>query len=138
MRFLILALLIFTSFSAVSEGQLVLENGWVRAAPPMAKNLAGYGELGNNSSQSISIVSMSSPFFKKVEAHKTSFVGGMMKMQQITNMQLKPGVIFKFAPGGMHFMLMKPNRAITENLEVPIHLTTELGEKYTFYFVVKK
>jgi len=138
MRFFILTILIFVSFSAASENQLVLENGWVRAAPPMAKTLAGYGELRNGSSQSISIVSMTSPFFKRVEAHKTSFVGGMMKMQHIENMQLDPGVVFKFAPGGMHFMLIKPNRAITENLEVPIHLTTELGEKFTFHLVVKK
>jgi len=138
MRLLILTLLILTSFSATSENQLVLENGWVRAAPPMAKTLAGYGELRNDSSQSISIVSMASPFFKRVEAHKTSFVGGMMKMQQLENMQLEPGEVFKFSPGGMHFMLIKPNRAITENLEVPIHLTTESGEKFTFHLVVKK
>ena len=123
---------------SVAADELSLENGWVRAAPPSAKNLAGYGVLRNKLSASISIVALSSPYFKKVEAHKTSFSGGMMKMQQLQQLQLKANEVLSFEPGGMHFMLIKPRRAIVEGLKIPLTLRLESGLEYSFELVVRK
>jgi len=137
MRLSILLLALIFNTAAVAS-DLVLEKGWIRAAPPMAKNLAGYGELRNNSLETITLKSMSSPYFKKVEAHKTTFVNGMMKMAHIEPVVLKPGEQLIFKPSGMHFMLMKPNKAIVENLKVPLTVITHKGDQFVFEFIVRK
>ena len=138
MRTLIFVFGLLLSCVSLAVDELSLENGWVRAAPPSAKNLAGYGVLRNNRSTPVSIVALSSPFFEKVEAHKTSFSSGMMKMQQLQQLQLKANEVLSFEPGGMHFMLIKPKRAIVEGLKIPLTLKSESGEEYAFELVVRK
>ena len=138
MRHVLISLGLLLGSVALSAGELRLESGWVRAAPPSAKNLAGYGVLHNQASQPVSIITLSSPYFEKVEAHKTSFENGMMKMQQLQGLSLKGGEVLKFEPGGMHFMLIKPTTAVVEGLKIPIKLKSESGAEYLFELVVKK
>ena len=138
MRIFTYFILCLIASSPLSAGELVLENGWVRAAPPMVKNLAGYGVLRNTSSHQVFIEKMNSPLFQKVEAHKTSFVNGMMKMQHMEEIAIAAGKALVFEPSGMHFMLVKPKQPIIENLQVPLEITLRSGEVVRFTLIVKK
>ncbi len=117
---------------------LEVTNPWVREAPPSANNLAGYVELTNTSDEAITVEAVSSPLFSSVELHVTSFEDGMMRMTELKQLHLAPNESIKFEPAGKHFMLIKPNRAITSGLEIPIILQIKNAAPQTVHFKVRK
>ena len=126
------------SFASQDTNGLQLIDPWVRQAPPTAKNLAGYGELKNNSDKVIEVLSITSGLFEKVEMHITTFENGMMKMAEVENMMLKPGESVYFEPGGRHFMLIKPNTAIKAGLIVPVKILLKTGQVLNFDMMVRR
>jgi len=116
---------------------LEFKDGWVREAPPTAKNLAGYGELVNTGDVNIQIDHVQSKLFERVEFHVTSFEKGMMRMKQINVIRLKPGESILFEPGGKHLMLIKPNTPIRSALKIPFVITSHSGNKFTIQATVR-
>jgi len=138
MRVFLVTLLCLLSNHVFANTELLLIDPWVRQAPPTAKNLAGYGELKNTSSNIIEIVSIESKLFEKVEMHITTFENGMMRMAEVKKLILKPGESVYFEPGGRHFMLIKPNTAIVSGLIVPVLITLSSGEKINYEMHVRR
>lgn len=126
------------SLPCFSAGKLVMKNAWVREAPPMAKNLAGYAIVKNNGNATIKIVSLESPMFEKIEMHVTNFDNGMMRMEQVKELKLFTGESIYFEPGGKHFMLIKPKQPITAGLIVPIVVKLASGELVSIEMEVRK
>jgi len=137
-KILVAIVLILSSTPCFSAGKLSLKDAWVREAPPMAKNLAGYAQVQNIGNDSLMIVSMSSPIFEKIEMHVTSFDNGMMRMEQVKTLKLFSGESVYFEPGGKHFMLIKPKQPITAGLKVPIKIELASGDSVSFEFEVRK
>ena len=137
-RMILTFVLCLFSLSSYSAGLLSFENAWVREAPPMAKNLAGYVSVKNISGESVSIVSLSSPLFEKVEMHVTTLKNGMMRMRQLGSLSLKSGEMVVFEPGGKHFMLKKPKKRIISGLKVPIMVNLKSGEMLSIQMEVRK
>jgi len=138
MRLLFSFLILLFSTSLWADNKLDLENAWIRQAPPMAKNLAGYGLLKNISPETIRVVAISSASFEKVEMHITSFDNGMMKMQEVKVLELRSGESEEFEPGGRHFMMIKPKKPIKAGMKIPLKVTLESGEIYQFEMQVRK
>jgi len=130
--------LILLSAPCFSAGKLLLKDAWVREAPPMARNLAGYAEVQNIGSDTVTIVSISSPMFEKIEMHVTTFNDGMMRMEQVKTLKLFTGESVFFEPGGKHFMLIKPKQAIVSGLKVPIKVKLDSGDIISFELEVRK
>lgn len=125
-NFLILLSLCVYGLPALAQ-DIVVENPWVREAPPNAEALAGYAIIRNTGKGSVSIVKASSPLFEKVEFHITIFEKGMMKMKHLENLVIPSGGMEEFEPGGRHLMLIKPRKRLRDGDIVPIRLETKDG-----------
>jgi len=79
---LVLGLLLASwTLAAAAESTLVVEDAWVREAPPTARMLAAYMRLKNPTSEDYQLIAVSSPVFSHVMLHKTEVVDGMARMQ---------------------------------------------------------
>jgi len=121
-----------------SAGKLTIKNAWVREAPPVAKNIAAYAELRNIGDEALTIVSVKSELFEKVEMHITAFSNGMMRMKEVKALKIVPGETSFFEPGGKHFMLKKPKQPIKAGLSIPMKFIMQSGETRSFKLIVRK
>jgi len=114
MRQSILTVLLALFLGACAEGQAPLTASNIiitQPVPGMAMS-AGYFELSNNSSQSISITHVTSPEFASVEMHETVIKNLVARMTALGTLTLQAGETVSFEPGGKHLMLMRPSAEI--------------------------
>lgn len=113
-----------TAFGQVSG--VSVRNAWVQAAPPQAKVQAAYFELHCEAKEPHVLRAASSPDFERVEFHRTVFSGQTARMESLTQVELKPGSVTRFEPGGLHLMLIGPKRSV--QLGERLTLTLQFGD----------
>ena len=109
---------------ATAADDLVVENAWLRAVPPVSPTMAGYFELRNRGDRVV-----------KLEGADVDFAGGAMlhdsrtgedgqrRMVHLDRVRLDPGDRVRFAPGGKHLMLMKLSQVPEAGESVEVCLT---------------
>jgi len=65
--FIICATFVY-SCNSTSNSPIVIENAWIREAPPNASAMAGYLKINNTSDKHIILHSATSPAFKAIES----------------------------------------------------------------------
>jgi hypothetical protein len=123
--------------NAMAAGHLVVENGWIRSAPPGAAMLAGYGTLHNVGDAPVVVTGAESADFASASLHKSMNENGVEHMRALGDLQIAPGQRVAFAPGGNHVMLMQPKKELRTNESVPIHFLTKGGDSVVGIFVVR-
>jgi len=134
---LFVLLLVCVSVPVMAKDVLVFTDAWIREAPPMARSLAGYVTIKNNSETVVVIDAMSSPLFAAVKMHNMSMHNGMMHMSHLSSVTLQPNESVVFESGGKHLMLMKPKQALTSGMIVPVTFALASGRAYTADFTVR-
>lgn len=129
----ILALLIglvavFETVSADS-GTIMINDAWIKEAPPGMTVLAGYMTIENRSSKKDALVQVSSPDFGSVEMHLSVIEDEKARMIQQHMIAIEPGGTTSLKPGGYHLMLMDPKRTLRQGDSVDLELVFESGEK---------
>ena len=133
----LLAVLALAATSASAAGTLTVEHAWVRAAPPSAMMLAGYATLRNAGDAPLSVTGADSADFADVQLHQSVLADGVERMRPTGRIELAPGKSVEFAPGGKHFMLIRPKRELRAGEKVKIHISTSQGEGATVEFTVR-
>ncbi|HEX3896998.1 MAG TPA: copper chaperone PCu(A)C [Rudaea sp.] len=123
--------------NAMAAGHLVVENGWIRSAPPGAAMLAGYGTLHNVGDAPVVVTGVESADFASASLHKSMNENGVEHMRALGDLQIAPGQRVAFAPGGNHVMLMQPKKELRTNESVPIHFLATGGDSVVGIFVVR-
>jgi copper(I)-binding protein len=90
----------------VAAAALELSGAWVRALPPGQPSTAAYLTVGNPGTQSINIVGASAAIAETTQIHSSREVDGMLRMEQLLQIEIPPGQSIVFAPGGTHLMLL--------------------------------
>ncbi|MBS0570213.1 MAG: copper chaperone PCu(A)C [Proteobacteria bacterium] len=121
---------------AHAAGRLVVENAWIRAAPPGAMMLAGYATLRNTGDAPVVVTGASSPDFGDVSLHESVNQSGVERMRALGDIVIAPGASVVFAPGGKHFMLMGARRDLKIGDSVEFHIATKAGGGADARFVV--
>lgn len=103
-------------------------NPWIRLAPPDAMMLAGYRRIDNDGELPMRLRSIRSDAFGAIELHRTEVVDGVSRMREVPSLTIAPGGSVVLEPGGMHLMLMQPQRALREGDEVAISFAWDQGE----------
>lgn len=103
-------------------------NAWIRLGPPDAMMLAGYLRIDNPSNQPMRLRSIQSDAFGAIELHRTEVVDGVSRMREVPSLSIAPGGSVVLEPGGMHLMLMQPQRALREGDNVAISFAWDQGE----------
>ncbi len=127
---IIISALAATSFVA-HAGDIVIENAYINAPPPVAKVAAGFLTISNHGSKSVRIESISSPVAGKVEVHKTEHEHGQMKMRQVKALEIASHESVELTPGDMHLMLMKLKQTLSPGDATEIALHFSNGEVAT-------
>lgn len=129
---------VFAVGGAAASGSLVVEQAWIRAAPPGARMLAGYATLANSGDTPITVVGAHSTAFDVVSMHETVIVDGVSKMRPLERIAIAPGQGVALAPGGKHLMMTRPSESLAVGADVKITFELDSGAKVSADFAVRE
>jgi len=95
---------------------------WIPAAPPGARMHAGYLLVRNPAPVAQRLVAVGSDAHARVELHETVVRDGAMTMEQRRSLALPARGELRFAPGGLHLMLLEPTRELAPGARVVLRL----------------
>jgi len=107
--------------------RVAIMNAWIREGHPEAMANGGYMTLVNPGSEDLKLVKIESKAYDRVEFHEMAMVDGLMKMRALPELIVPAGGQARFEPGGMHLMLMGPQRHLTAGQKTDMVLTFESG-----------
>ncbi len=113
---------------AQAAGHLMVDDAWVREAPPGAMALAGYMKVHNHGDKERVLVGAESPAFESVMLHKTVFEGEMSKMVHQHMITIPANGMVSFEPNSYHLMMMKPKQALKAGDKVSVILHFKNGD----------
>lgn len=116
----------------------VIEQAWVRAAPPGATALAGYLVLRNDCDAPVTVTGVESLDFDLPMIHRSEDQGGMSHMQAAGPLDVPAQGELRFVPGGLHLMLMAPKRAFTEGDVARIRLVLSDGRRLYAEYPIRR
>ncbi len=138
MKTLLFVLLLIAGSAHASGVEFTARDGWIRAAPPAARALAGYVSLGNTADTPLRIVDASSAAFEAVVFHQSYEEDGMARMRAVEVLEVPPGGSLELAPGGLHLMLLRPTRPIADGANIIVDLLTEAGDPLPVVLKVRR
>jgi len=124
--------------SASAQERLELTDAWIRLAPPSAHHHAGYLTLVNGGKDARQLVGAASPDYAKVELHASRVSGGIATMEPVAQVEIAAGQSVKFAPGGLHLMLIGPKAPQKEGASVAFTLSFADGSTLAGKATVKR
>ena len=104
---------------------LAIKEPFARATPPSAKTAGVFMTIENKGKSADRLLSASSPIAAIVEIHETTMDGGMMKMRELRDLEIKAGATLTLKPGGYHVMLMDLKQPLKQGEVVPLTLKFE-------------
>lgn len=129
-------LLMAPELSADSSG-VVVDDAWIRMAPPVIKVHAGYLTLSNHGPAERHLIAVESPAYARAEMHISREVNGVATMEHLAQVTVPPGKPVAFAPGSLHLMLMGAKDKQSEGATVPLTLIFQNGARIAVKAVVR-
>lgn len=136
-RLTILLCALLFSVSTLAD-ELVIDNPYVRATPPHAKNSAAFLTLVNNTDKSLKLVAAKSDIAERVELHNHIHEDGMMKMREVESISVSGNSTTKLQPGSYHVMFLGLKQPLNEGETVKIKLYFDNGDEVSISAPVKK
>lgn len=133
-----LLLLVNFFIQAVSAATLQITDAWIRYLPPVVPVRSGYMTINNNSGVTVEITDVESEVFTQVEIHETVTKDGMMSMRPVLPLEIPAGETVKLLPGGLHLMMMKPDRPLNPGSRVDVILHFDNNESQVLKMTVRK
>jgi copper(I)-binding protein len=100
---------------------------WARATMPGQQVSAAYMQI--RSDADARLLSASSPVVPRVEIHEMKMDGDVMRMREVTAIDLPKDKAVALQPGGLHIMLMNLTKPIAAGDSIPLTLVVEAGGK---------
>lgn len=116
---------------------LKIENDRVTETLPGSRVSAAYMNVHNLSEKDDTLISVDSDDFETAEFHNMREEDGIMKMEALNVVNIKAGEVVKFAPGGMHIMLINNKKDIKSGQKIKINLHFENAGLMTLNSSVK-
>ena len=135
---IVLLLLSFLS-TAMASSAVEVEAPWVREAPPASTVLAAYMVLKNTADTPRTITRIESPDFRDAQIHRTVVEDGVAKMLPVEQLQLPASGSVTLEPGGLHLMLLDPQRPLRDGDSIILIIHASDGDSITVHApVVRK
>jgi copper(I)-binding protein len=116
-------------------GALEVVQPWSRPAVAGSTG-GGFMTLTNRGTAPMVLTGAESPLAARVEIHRSSMTGGVMRMMRETQVAVPAGGQVAFAPGGLHLMLVGLKRPLRAGDEVPVILAFNGGQRLKVAFAV--
>lgn len=125
--------LLLTFASAVEAADLQVKDARLRLLPGDLP-AAGYFSLTNVGGSAVTLVDAESAAFEQVMMHQSSLKNGVASMDHVSQLDVTPGAVVAFAPGGYHLMLMKRQQPLNIGDEVTVTLVFSDGYRLPVTF----
>ena len=109
------------TLAAAVEAQVVVKDAWVRATVPQQRATGAFMQL--TAAKDTRLVGVSTPLTPKAEVHEMAMQDNVMRMRQITALDLPAGKPVALQPGGHHVMLLDLPAQVKAGDTVPLTLT---------------
>ena len=107
----------------VKAGDIVVDAAWARSTAPQAQNGAAYLIIENQGKTTDRLLSAEATVDSKTQIHRTTMENGTMRMREVEGgLELRPGSTTKFAPGGLHVMLLGLKAPLKAGQQFPLTL----------------
>jgi hypothetical protein len=138
---LFLALFVAAATPATAQdykiGPLVVERPYARVSA--ARNGAAYVTIVNDGNQPDRLIRVASPRSARVEMHTMTMEGDIMRMRQVTDIEVPSNAKVAMRPGeGLHIMLIGLKGPLTEGERFPLSLEFERSGKLEVTVEVEK
>lgn len=121
------SLLFSAGVFAGSADQIVVQDPYVRLAPPNAPATGAFMVIKNSGDKDVKVVKADNPASRVTELHTHLNEGGVMKMRPVQGVDIKAKGEAVLKPGGLHVMLIDLKATMKEGDVVPITFTFEDG-----------
>lgn len=125
----IIALILGSTLLATAPvwSQVTVEQPWVRATVAAQKVTGAFMTL--TAAKDSRLVGVSTPAAGVVEVHEMKMVDDLMRMRQVTALDLPAGKPVALVPGGYHLMLFQLKQQLKDGDKVPLTLEIEDASK---------
>ena len=114
-----------------------LDHPWSRATPAGAKVGAGYVTIKNTGAAADRLVSATADVAGHVEIHEMTVADGVMKMRQVSAIEVAAGKTAELKPGGYHIMFVDLKQPLKAGDTVKGALTFEKAGAIPVEFLVE-
>jgi periplasmic copper chaperone A len=142
MKKLMSLLVLFVSMAAfasddVKVGSITIAQPWARATPAVVKNSAAFMTL-TNAGAADKLIGVTSDIAKEIQIHTMATEGGVMKMREISALDIPANGKAELAPGGLHIMLIGLKEGLKEGQKFPLKLKFEKAGDVTVEITAAK
>lgn len=110
---------------APAEPAVSVEQPWARPTAPRQSTGAAYMRLLSPAGDRL--VGASTPIAVRAEVHEMRMDGDVMRMREVSVLDLPPGQAIALAPGGLHVMLIGLRERLAAGQHFPLLLQFERG-----------
>jgi copper(I)-binding protein len=121
----LLSLLLLAALPALA--QVTVGEPWVRATVAQQQATGAFMTL--TSTKGARLVAASSPAAGVVEVHEMKMIDDVMRMREISGLDLPAGQPVALKPGGYHLMLFQLKQPLNEGDNIPLTLEIEDAQK---------
>lgn len=108
------------AWAADGPGEIVIRDAWIREAPPSATVHAAYGLILNSGTRDVELVAVYAADYGSTMLHQTLQKDGVNTMAHLEKLKIPAGGQVALLPGGIHIMLMQPQRALKAGEKVQL------------------
>lgn len=112
-----------TLLGAHAHAQVSVKDAWVRATVPQQKATGAFMRI--DAAKDTKLVAASSPVTPVVEVHEMAMQDNVMRMRQLSALDVPAGKTVELKPGGYHVMLLDLKQQVKEGDTVPLTLVFE-------------
>lgn len=129
--------MLLLSSATLASAHVVATDAWIPQAPPAASMLAGYLTLKNEGDSAARLLAVQSDRFQSATVHRTVIENGVARMRELNHLEIAPGEEIRFAPGGIHLMLMQPRSELLPGERIEITFLFSDGQRLRAIFDVQ-
>ena len=135
---LLFALAATTAFAQDAKiGAITIDHAWARATPGAVKNSAAFMTFDNKGAAD-KLISVTGTIAKEIQIHSMITEAGVMKMREITALDIPANGKAELKPGGFHVMLIGIPDGLKEGTKFPLKLKFERAGEVTVQVTAEK
>jgi copper(I)-binding protein len=125
------------SAAAAHAGDIAVEDPFARASAGPAKVGAVFMIVKNSGAAADALVAAESPVAARAELHTHIKDGDVMRMRQVSSIDVPAGGTVSLQPGGLHIMLIDLKEPLRQGETFPLTLTFAKAGTVAVYVPVK-
>lgn len=111
--------------AADARAAIVVTHAWVRASLGQSPTTAAYLRIENRGATEDRLLAVATPAAATAHLHESVAKDGIMRMQAVNSLGIKPGQSIELAPGGLHIMMMGLKSPLKVGQTIPVKVRFE-------------